>query len=132
VTARDKEVRGSSSFANSDPSLRQAMPDSLKNLQPVRSAFDPVRDPSIALQLKDMNKTESQRREEGSGSMMVKNHKNFPELKPGYATVVKRQAFNQAWFREQRAALHRQFEQERSYSREPSERLRSRGLEPSL
>ena len=132
MTARDKEDLGAISFANSDPSLRQAMPDSLKNLQPVRSAFDPVRDPFIARQLEDKDKTESQRREEGSGSTMVRNHNSFPELKPRYANVIKRQAFSQAWFKEQRAAVFRQFEQDRSYSPEPTGRVRSRGLEPSF
>lgn len=93
------------SYAWQNPALRKDAPVSLRELRALRVPFDHARDPYISAQLKAMEKTEAQRREEGGrGSMMVKRHRPFPELRPRNEDRPIRAAFNQAWFREQRAA----------------------------
>ena len=86
--------------------LRQGLPDSFRQTQPIKRPFDHVRDPLISAQIKAMEKTEAQRREEssGRGSTMVRLHKPFPELRPKHQLEPMRSAFNQAWLREQREA----------------------------
>lgn len=93
------------SHAGRDPVLSRGTPDSLRYTRPVHTPFDHARCPYISRQLKDQGKSEAQRREEsGRGSLMVKLHRPFPELRPKYEEGPIRSAFNQAWFREQRAA----------------------------
>ncbi|MES9971750.1 MAG: hypothetical protein ABW092_17080 [Candidatus Thiodiazotropha sp.] len=93
------------SHAGRDPVLSRGTPDSLRYTRPVHTPFDHARCPYISRQLKDQGKSEAQRREgSGRGSLMVKLHRPFPELRPKYEEGPIRSAFNQAWFREQRAA----------------------------
>ena len=94
---------------------RQGLPDSLRQAGPVKQPFEQARDPLIRAQLADLTKTESQRRGEtaGRGSTMVKLHKPFPELKPKHVQGPLHKAFNQAWLREQRAAMLAQLETKR-------------------
>lgn len=106
------------SFAGKQPELANDIPDSFRKAPSPRRAFDYVRDPYIAKQLKAMELTEAQRRgESGRGSLMVKLHKPFPELRPEHEQAPLREAFNSAWLREQRSArladLDRQREQQR-------------------
>ncbi len=93
--------------------LRRGLPDRLRQTPPVKRPFDHARDPLIRAQ--DHGKTETQRREEvsGRGSMMVKLHKPFPELRPKHELRPLRAAFNQAWLREQREAVFAQLETQR-------------------
>ncbi|MEW8562585.1 MAG: hypothetical protein AB2541_10780 [Candidatus Thiodiazotropha sp.] len=93
------------SYAGRDPVLSRDTPDSLRYTRPVHTPFDHARCPYISRQLKDQGKSEAKRREEsGRGSLMVKLHRPFPELRPKHEQGQVRSAFNQAWFREQRAA----------------------------
>lgn len=93
------------SYAGRDPKLLKDTPAHLRAQSPAKGEFDQVRDPLYAAQLRDMKKTESQRREEqGRGSLMVKLHKPFPELRPKHEDAPLRSSFNRAWLREQRAA----------------------------
>jgi hypothetical protein len=93
------------SHAGRDPVLSRGTPDSLRYTRPVHTPFDHARCPYVSRQLNDQGKSEAQRREEsGRGSLMVKLHRPFPELRPKYEEGPIRSTFNQAWFREQRAA----------------------------
>ena len=121
--SRDTKPYYRRSYAASDPELRKGMPESLRNASPVRSPFDHARDPLISAQLRDMEKTEAQRREEsGRGSLMVKMDKPFPDLRPKHEREPLRQSFNQAWLREQRAARMEQYKaEEAAIAREKAE-----------
>ncbi|MCG7927709.1 MAG: hypothetical protein JAY67_19495 [Candidatus Thiodiazotropha taylori] len=93
------------SYTGRDPVLSRGTPDSLRYTRPVHTPFDHARCPYISRQMKDRNKTEAQRRGESErGSLMVKLHRPFPELRPKHEQGQVRSTFNQAWFREQRAA----------------------------
>lgn len=105
------------SYAASVPDLRARLPPAFRQTGTTRREFDQVRDPLIAAQLKDLHKSEAQRRGEastgtGRGSLMVKLHKPFPDLKPKNHHSVLRAQFNQDWVREQRAALLAQYRQQ--------------------
>lgn len=94
------------SFSSQDESLRRDTPVSLKEVHAANPQFNRVTDPWKAKQLEDMNKTEAQRREEGSrGSEMVKKDKPTPALKPSNENEPVRQTFNKAWLKEHRDAL---------------------------
>lgn len=77
-------------------------------LPPVRREFDQSRDPFIAKQLRDMEKTEAERREEqaGRGSAMVKQEQPIADLKPPrkIGREADAQRFRARWLAEQRAA----------------------------
>jgi hypothetical protein len=103
------------SYAGTEPGLQENTPAGLRTEGPLRPRFDPVRDPLIAAQLKDMGKTEKERREEtGRGSAMVRADRPHPELRPKDEDRPLRAAFDQAWLREQRAAQLAHFKQERA------------------
>lgn len=100
------------------PGHKLELPESLRRVKAVTPQFDHARDPLISAQLKEMEKTESQRREaQGRGSLMVKSDRPFPELRPKHERALIRAAFNQAWLKEQRnacmALLDRQHKQQR-------------------
>lgn len=104
MAGRDKQT-SRVSYAGRDPVLSRVSPDSLRNTRPVQTPFDHARCPFVSKQLNDQGKSEAQRRgESGRGSTMVKLHRPFPELRPRFEEGLIRSAFNQAWFREQRAA----------------------------
>ncbi len=114
-----KPSRQAHSFAGSDPELSGAMPDSFRHAPHNRSQFDHARDPLIALQLRAMQKTESQRREDtGRDSEMITLHKPFPELRPKNENGPLRDTFNRAWMREHRAAHQALLERGRELQRE--------------
>lgn len=76
-------------------------------LPPLRREFDMNRDPYVRAQLLDIQKTESQRREEsGRGSTMVGKDKPKLNLKPPQETgkQVNDQRFKYDWLKEQRDA----------------------------
>ncbi len=105
------------------PSLKQRRGEALES-------FAHARDPFYSLQLKAMQKTEAQRREEsGNGSMMVKLHKPFPELRPKHTLEPLRHSFNQAWLRERRAA-HMCMQGEQNYLSPLPENKRQRVYNP--
>ena len=113
MTDRDKD-HNRTSYAGREPELSRGTPDSLRRLRALSTPFDHARDPLISAQLKDMEKTEAQRRGEGGrGSAMVKLHRPFPELRPKHDMTQIRPGFNQAWLREQRAARLAQYQAER-------------------
>lgn len=107
----------STSFAGKRPELAGDIPDTFHQAPPNRREFDHARDPYISMQLKDMEKTESQRRGEsernGRGSEMVKLDKPFPELRPANENAPIRESFNCAWLREQREARMAEYERQR-------------------
>ena len=78
----------------------------------LRDQFERNRDPYIAMQLDDLNKTEAQRREEqtGRGSNMINKDQPAPALKPSpeWREPVERAQFNRDWLKEQRDAVMRQ------------------------
>ncbi len=110
------------SFAGKHPELAGDIPDSFREVPPHRREFDHARDPYISKQLNAMEQTEAERRGEsersGRDSEMVKLDKPFSELRPAHERGPIREAFNQAWLREQRAArmadLDRQREQQQA------------------
>jgi hypothetical protein len=119
----------SCSFAGRDSELSKDTPDSLRNTRPVHPPFDHARCPYVSRQLKDQSKSEAKRREEsGRGSMMVKLQRPFPQLRPKYEQAPVREAFNQAWLREQRAAHMAHLKEQRRRSA-PQQKQRS---EPTL
>ena len=98
-----------------DPDLRQDAPESLRRAEGLRQPFDHARDPLISEQLKDMEKTEAQRRKaQGRGSSMVRSDRPFPELRPRYERAPIREAFDRAWLKEQRAAAFARMDAQRS------------------
>ncbi len=105
------------SFAGTHPDFRDDVPESFKQAPYLTRDFNNARDPLIKQQIEDMQKTESQRREErsGGGSTMIKRQKPHLELKPNHtgAHPATRQSFNQAWLQEQRSARMNNFEEER-------------------
>ncbi len=82
--------------------------EAVARLPPVRREFDQSRDPFIAKQLRDMEKTEAERREEqtGRGSAMVKQDQPIASLKPPreIGREADAQKFRARWLAEQRAA----------------------------
>jgi hypothetical protein len=115
------------SFSWGEPDLRRDAPESLRGARPVRSPFDHARCPYVSAQLKAAAKTEAQRREEsGRGSLMVKLHRPFPDLRPRNENQPIREAFNAAWLKEDRAARLAQFRKEREGTNE--ERAQSPGI----
>ena len=94
------------SYAASQPDLRARLPAAFRHTGTTRRAFDQVRDPLLAEQLRDLNKTEAQRRgEQDQGSLMIKRQRPQPELKPRYHHAITRVQFDLEWLREQRAAM---------------------------
>lgn len=96
--------------------------EAMNNLPRVRRAFDLNRDPMIAKQIRDNEKTESQRRQEqvdgqaGRGSTMVKQDRPAPAPHPTGpdADAVNREAFKERWLTEQRDAAMAQAEEQQS------------------
>ena len=102
------------SFAGSDPALRRDLPRSLREQRPSRTPFDYARDPLKEAQHRAARKTESERRKEGGrGSHMVRLHRPFPVLRPTFAPGSIRGAFDEAWFKEQRAARCARYQAQR-------------------
>ena len=98
-----------------DPDLRRDMPQSLRRVPGIEREFDHARDPLISVQLKDMERTEAERRKaQGQGSSMVRSDRPFPELRPRQEHGPKRAAFDQAWLKEQRAAVLTRMDAQRS------------------
>ena len=96
---------GDVSHAWKDPALRQDAPVSLKRLRALRVPFDHARDPLISAQIKDLERGQSQHRDEsGGGSAMVKKDRPHPELRPRHEPAPLRASVSQAWLREQRTA----------------------------
>jgi len=61
-----------------------------------------------------LQKSKKQRREEGErGSDMVKQDSPYLKLRPKCELEPKRASFNQAWLKEQRAAMLAQYHSER-------------------
>ena len=110
------------SFAGKQPELANDMPATFRRAPSQRQAFDHARDPYVSMQLRDMEKTEAQRRGEsersGRDSEMVKLDKPFPELRPANENAPVRESFNRAWLREQREARMAEYEHQREQQRE--------------
>ncbi len=138
MSAHDKRSanhREGISHSSRDPRLRGGMPDGLRKAEPVRRPFDHARDPWLSKQLDAERQSETQRRESGDGSSMVKLQKPFPELKPKHDLTQVRKTFNQQWMREAHAARMEQFEaqakQPRSESQYESQHARGGPTQPS-
>jgi len=82
--------------------------ETLARLPHLRKAFDTSRAPYVAAQIRDLEKTESQRREEqtGRGSSMIEKDKAAPAYRPHgkIRDAVDGRAFNGQWMKEQREA----------------------------
>jgi len=115
--AKDTGI-GSYSYTNradlpgGEPSYYSGAPKS-------REAFDNARDPLIAEQKRDLEKSEAQRRFEQSrrtdgGSDMIRRDQPKPVLKPSPALSMgpDRAAFNRAWSDEHRSARKKDKEKE--------------------
>jgi hypothetical protein len=111
--AKDTGI-GSYSYANR-ADLPGGEPSFYANAPKSREAFDNARDPLIAAQKRDLEKSEAQRRFEQSrrtdsgldrGSDMIRRDQPKPVLKPSPALSMgpDRAAFNRAWSDEHRAA----------------------------
>lgn len=126
-------AKGAITYANSDPGLRQHMPKALREMRPVAAPFnEAVRGTSAPPQRREDTRTDAQT---GRGSEMVKKDRPHPELRPKYETQPKRDAFNQAWLKEARAARMAGYEAQRaqraaSPERAPRTPARSLGPEP--
>lgn len=101
---------GSYSYANR-ADLPGGEPSFYANAPKSREAFDNARDPLIAVQNRDLGKSEAQRRFEQSrrmdgGSEMIRRDQPKPVFKPSPALSMgpDRAAFNRAWSDEYRAA----------------------------
>lgn len=110
--AKDTGV-GSYSHANR-ANLPGGEPSFYASAPKAREAFDNARDPLIAVQKRDLGKSEAQRRFElsrrtDSGSDMIRREQPKPVLKPSPALSMgpDRAAFNRAWSDEHRAARKR-------------------------
>jgi len=136
------ELPRTTSFAGKQPELAGDIPASFRKAPLQRREFDHARDPYFSRQLKDLERTEAQRRGEGErsgrGSQMVKLDKPFPELHPKFEQAPLRETFNRAWVREQRSArladLDRQREQQQEaeqteYAPQREREPRKRGWE---
>lgn len=81
--------------------------EAVVRLPPVRREFDQSRDPFIAKQMRDLKRTETERREEqtGRGSAMVKQDQPIASLKPPreIGREADAQRFRARWLAEQRA-----------------------------
>jgi len=90
----------------------------INRLPPVRQEFDMNRDPYIAKQLRDQDKTETQRRDDqaGRGSTMIQQDQPKPVLKPhnGMSQSIDNQQFNNRWLAEQRNSAMKQHQPEAS------------------
>lgn len=112
------------------PGNKQRLPESLRRVNAIKPQFDHARDPLISAQLRDREKTESQHRKaQGRGSSMVRTDRPFPELRPKRERGPKRAAVDQAWLREQRAAVMAQMEVQPSRGVRASGRSRTRSAE---
>lgn len=101
---------GSYSYANR-ADLPGGEPRFYANAPKTREAFDNARDPLIAEQKRDQEKSEAQRRFEqsrrtDSGSDMIRRDQPKPVLKPSPALSMgpDRAAFSRAWWDEHRTA----------------------------
>lgn len=99
--------------------------EAVAGLPSVRREFDQSRDPMIAKQLRDLKKTETQRREEqtGRGSFMVKQDHPRATLKPPrhIGAAVDAQKFRNRWLSEQRSAAMAHHRPETSPDRQEQE-----------
>jgi hypothetical protein len=102
--------QGSYSYANR-ADLPGGEPRFYANAPKTREAFDNARDPLIAEQKRDLEKSEAQRRFEqsrrtDSGSDMIRRDQPKPVLKPSPALSMgpDRAAFSRAWWDEHRSA----------------------------
>lgn len=109
TVARDTGI-GSYSHANR-ADLPGGEPNFYASAPKARETFDNVRDPLIAVQKRDLGKSEAQRRFELSrrsdqGSDMIRRDQAKPVLKPSPALAMgpDRAAFNRAWSSEDRSA----------------------------
>ncbi len=101
------------SYSHEKPEFRQLNPLYAK-ANSITMSFEIERDPNRALQLRDMNKTEAERRRENAerikrrNSFMVKRQKPKPVLRPSPALAYgpDRAAFNSEWKQEQRQAQY--------------------------
>ncbi len=101
-------------------------------LPPVRREFDQSRDTFIAKQLRDMEKTEAERREEqtGRGSSMVEQDRPIASLKPPreIGREADAQRFRARWLAEQRDAAmehHRSDPEQGQQQHSPTYKYRS-------
>ena len=128
--ATHAKERAGSAFTALKAEARYRLPDRLERAGSITNSFDQARDPYIRAQLDDLAKTESQRRaENGRIPQMVKRHRPFPELRPRHETAPLRQAFNNAWLQEQRAAILARFDDEQQAQQTRSQD--ERGLDRS-
>jgi hypothetical protein len=107
--AKDTGI-GSYSYANR-ADLPGGEPRFYANAPKTREAFDNARDPLIAEQKRDLEKSEAQRRFEqsrrtDSGSDMIRRDQPKPVLKPSPSLSMgpDRAAFSRAWWDEHRSA----------------------------
>jgi len=109
ITRSNKAV----SYAGADSRLIARLPDALKPDAGVRPTFEHEANPQTHAERLAMEQSEAQRRgEQDPGSMMVKLHKPFPDLKPKYHVEVLRAHFNQQWFQEKRNAQMRSHQEQ--------------------
>ena len=93
------------SFSSNDPRLREGMPQSLRNAQPLRPEFNQAHDATPS----------QQHRQEGDGWGVIKRQKPAPELRPKHAQAQSRQGFEQAYIAEHRRAQIKAFEAQAQY-----------------
>lgn len=119
--------RQSASFASSEPSLRQQLPESLQKAGSIRQQFETANNNIPANNTLQLDQNDREQGDNDAGSRMVKRQKPFPELKPNDDLSVKRTSFNQEWIQELRAEKVKQFEVQRQIA--PQKKQRS---EPSF
>lgn len=102
--------------------------EAMAQLPAIRREFDRNRDPMIAKQMRDLGKTETERREEqsGRGSAMVKKDRPMANLNPPkeMARPMDAEQFRGRWLAEQRSAAMAQHRPETSPDRQEQEASR--------
>lgn len=101
-------------------------PQALQEAPKINTAFDHSRDPSLAVQQADLQRTEAERRqisvtrEQRRDSFMVSRTRPMPEFRPGPHMTYgpDRSAFNQRWDNERQAANQHVAEQQAQQSRD--------------
>lgn len=122
------------SYAGRHSDLYRGTPVSLREVKPASLFFNDQADPLHKAQRKALQQSESERREAMSqGSLMVKLHKPFPELKPHYAHSVLKASFNQSWLKERKRSALQHLQQQENTKRQnenPYIKIQSLGYEP--
>ncbi len=110
---------------------REGLPDSLRHVESPRTAFDDAGDPFLRIQRRELEKTETRRREAmGGGSQMVKKDKPFPDLRPKNDHGQVKDAFDRKWRTEQsRARPHPSKALEQTNRHDPFDKISHQNLQ---